>query len=177
MLIWSWDLAFLDQLSSSERCLSTANLPECAAAGHWGWSVWRAQVLRQPLWPVLWPRGRGTASDEDQQLPVLLIALSHRSISESITHQQASGKRYQLWLMARVPLLVLTAGQSQRVAFTAIFCLLCLLARQTSSCSKHVTCFFADHDYKLPRLMTLTADMKGGNMSTDRESIQSCTLS
>lgn len=56
------------------------------------------------------------------------------------------------------------------------FRLLCLLSRQTSSCSKHVTCLFADHDYKMPRL-TPTADMKGGNMSTNHTSIRSYTLS
>lgn len=65
---------------------SSGNLPEYGAGSHRGRWGWQAQV---PPWPVLWPRGRRAASDEEQQqLPVLLKALS----SDILANQPVIGE-------------------------------------------------------------------------------------
>lgn len=105
--------------------LSTANLPECGAAGYGGWSVWRAQVLRRPLWPVLWPRGGGAASDEDQQLPVLLKSQNppnNQSFNQSVSQsadQSLIGRHQESGIFNGSSTAQTVA---ERVAFTAIFC-------------------------------------------------------
>lgn len=124
--------------------LSTANLPECGAAGYGGWSVWRVQVLRRPLWPVLWPRGGGGASDEDQQLPVLLKSQNppknqsfNQSDNQQTNHSSAGIRKVGSSMVARQ--LRRWQRESPSQLFFAPSCLL-------ASCSEHVTCFFADHD-------------------------------
>lgn len=100
--------------------LPTANLPECSAgAGHRRWRMRWAKVFRPPLWSVLWPRGRGGAPNEDQQLPVLLSPTKDRQTH--LVCEQAMGELDQPWYRRPVG----STGQLQLFLFFFLVVFVC----------------------------------------------------
>lgn len=125
--------------------LPTANLPERAAgARHRRWRMWRTQVLRAPLWSLLWPWGRGGTPDEDQQLPVLLSPTKDRRPPVWLANKQRDS-----WVSCGTA----ARGDHRTVAaISFLFSFVCLssfFSCLTSCCSKHVTCLFVERDYTI----------------------------